>query len=223
MDNASCNSLLKRANRVFGESLSGVESMCSRYYVREDPIYACIALVMELCMELQYPALALTGTVYWIDEVLKCFQLDDVEDIKKAVPAHVVCCVRIEGRGLNQNIDLGLNAPKLFYYIARLFCIAARRYERLQEPLRAKGAYVTASLYIRASSESLQERKKDAAKLLTDSLPLLLFDRATVPTAYGYNIDAAVECYYEVGEKQLERMQNKVGTKIRVLSETKEA
>lgn len=209
MYDKTCNSLMCRAERVFGEALNAFILYS---------VFKKTALVMELCMEMQYSALAETCTVNWVNEVLKCFQLCNVEDIIKAVEENKLGGVRLEGRGLNLRLELGENTPKLLFYISRLFCIAARKYQHWQEPERAKAAYVIATLYISASAELLKRRKKTAADKLAVSLPILLLDKADVPDAYRYNADAAVESYFELSERKLERMRKKVETKISELT-----
>lgn len=209
---------------MFGESLNALTE--SRFRLeRGTTIFNCIDLIAVLCVEILFPSSAENDTISLLDEVLRSFYFDNVEDIKKAIPGSDVSGVCAHGEGLHIRLEMGQNIPKLLYYVAVLLRIVAKKYQRLQEPARAKKAAVTAALYIQACTDLLDQRKETAIAQLNVSLPTLLFDQGPVPDKYDnfvFNIDAAVEREFELTERNIERMGRKIKTLIAELSENEE-
>ena len=211
-------SLIDRTKSMFGESLNEFTEYRFKWCNRSI-IANCIDLIAILCVEVLFPSSAESGTISWLDEVLRCFYFDNVENIEKAIPGSDVKGVHASGVGLSISLDMGENIPKFLYYVAILLRIAAKKYQRLQEPYRAKMAAVTAALYLQACADLLKQRKETAAAQLDSMLPILLFDHGPVPEKYSYNIDAAVESEFELTERSIERMRRRMKAQIAELNE----
>lgn len=203
-----------------GESLTGLNDY-RRNWNGDKFIYDCLNMLAVLCVELQFSSLEEIRTVDGLNEIIKCFQIDSVEAIKKAIPAADAENVRTTGGGIYITLEMGDNIPKLLYYIAIFLRIAARKYQRLQEPERARMAAVTAALYIQACADLMKQYKEIANAKLNVSLPTVLFDQGPVPNKYDnyvFNIDALVEREFELGECNIERMGRKIKAQIAELS-----
>ena len=214
-------SIIDRTKSMFGKSLNEFTEYRFKC-CRSNIIATCIDLIAVLCVEVLFPSSAENGTISWLDEVLKCFDFDNAEDIKKAIPGSDVGNVHAIGIGLSISLDLRANIPKFLYYVAVLHRIAAKKYQRLQEPERAKKAAITAELYIQACADLLKQRKKTVAAQLDSMLPILLFDHGPVPEKYSYNINAVVENEYGLTERSIERLGRRMKAQIAELSENEE-
>ncbi len=217
-------SLIDRTKYTFGKSLDQLTTEML-IWRGDNTIFNCINLIAVLCVEILFPSSAENGTISLLDEVLRSFYFDNVEEVKKAIPGSDVSGVHAYGEGLHISLEMGQNIPKLFYYVALLLRIVAKKYQRLQEPVRAKNAAVTAALYIQACTDLLDQRKEIAIAQLNVSLPILLFDQGPVPDKYDkyvFNIDAAVEREFELTERNIERLRYKIKTLIAELSENEE-
>ena len=214
-------SLIDRTKNMFGESLNEFTEYSFKWCSRNN-IATCIELIAVLCVEVLFPSSAESGTISMLDEVLKCFDVDNAEDIKKAMPGADAGDVRVTRDGYHISLDMGQNIPKLLYYVAVFLRIAAKKYQRLQRPERAKKAAVTAGLYIQVCADLLKQRKETATVQVDNVLPILFFDRGPVPDIYNYHIDAMVESEYELTERNIERLGRKIKAQIAELSETGE-
>ena len=211
--------LADRTNGMFVASLNRLAADKSRWGYGY--ILNYIESIVVLCVDVLFSSSPGYGTIGWLDEILKCFDFDNVEDINKAISGSGVGDVCVTGIGLSIRLDMGENKPNFLYYAAILLRIIAKKYQRLQEPERAKKAAVTAALYVQACADLLKQRKKAAAAHQL-YMPILLFDHGPVPKKYSYNIEAAVEREYELTERNIERLGRKIKAQIAKLSENEE-
>ncbi len=210
------NAVIATAIAVYGKSLNNLHK---GYLYRKCYINYLIDSVLMLCTELLFPSMTVIEPVNTLDGILDCFRFNNTEDIKAAILGSDMKPVCSRGKGMDIPVDFGPNKPKFLFCVARLLLVAAKKYQRLREPERAKTAYAVAALYVQTSADLLKLRKETATGELGSALPIFLFDRGPVSDIYRINADALIESEFTISESQIERLGLYIKDRLTELSE----